>query len=164
MLGPPLMGASRRANHPTVSKNLVTKQLHNTPRMKNMELKDFTTGTWNVRTLYRPGHLTTAILELERYRLDIIAIRELRWPEEGSLKTGNWTVFYSGGAEHQFGVGFIVNDKILHRVKEFKAVNDRICYIELECRWFNVILINGYAPTEDKEDEAKDIFYENLER
>lgn len=72
-------------------------------------------------------------------------------------------MFYSGGAEHQFGVGFIVNDKISHKVKKFKAVNDRICYIELECRWFNVILINGYAPTEDKEDEVKDIFYENLD-
>ncbi|KAL4130807.1 hypothetical protein QTP88_008189 [Uroleucon formosanum] len=69
----------------------------------------------------------------------------------------------SGGAEHQFGVGFIVNDKILHRVKKFKAVNDRFFYIELECRWFNVILINGYAPTENKEDEVKDIFYENLD-
>jgi hypothetical protein len=72
-------------------------------------------------------------------------------------------VFYSGDTEHQFGVDFIVNDKILHRVKKFKAVNDRICYIEMECRWFNVILINGYAPTENKEDEIKDIFYENLD-
>ncbi|XP_060881722.1 craniofacial development protein 2-like [Metopolophium dirhodum] len=133
------------------------------PRMKNMELKDFTTGTWNVRTLYKPGNLTTAILELERYRLDIIAIQEVRWTGEGSLKIGNWTVFHSGGDEHQGGVSFIVNDKILHRVKKFKAVNDRICHMELECRWFNVILINGYAPTEDKEDEVKDIFYENLE-
>ncbi|XP_008181905.1 craniofacial development protein 2-like [Acyrthosiphon pisum] len=128
-----------------------------------MELKDFTTGTWNVRTLYKPGNLTTAILELERYRLDIIAVQEIRWTGEGSLKTGNWTVFHSGGDEHQGGVGFIVNDKILHRVKKFKAVNDRIRHMELECRWFNVILINGYAPTEDKEDEVKDIFYENLE-
>jgi exonuclease III len=91
--------------------------------MKSMELKDFTTGTWNVRTLYKPGNLTTAILELERYRLDIIAIQEVRWTGEGSLKTGNWTVFHSGGDEHQDGVGFIVNDKILHRVKKFKAVN-----------------------------------------
>ncbi|XP_008185534.1 uncharacterized protein LOC100573366 [Acyrthosiphon pisum] len=128
-----------------------------------MELKDFKTGTWNVRTLYKPGNLTTAILELERYRLDIIAVQEIRWTGEGRLKTGNWTVFHSGGDEHQGGVGFIVNDKILHRVKKFKAVNDRICHMELECRWFNVILINGYAPTEDKEDEVKDIFYENLE-
>jgi len=123
-----------------------------------VELKDFTTGTWNVRTLFRSGHLTTAILELERYRLDIIAIQEVRWPREGNLKTGNWTVFHSGGTGHQLGFGFNVNDKILPRVKDFKAVNDRIRYIELGCRWFNVMLINGYAPTEDKEDEVKDMF------
>jgi len=96
--------------------------------MKNVELKDFMTGTWNVRTLNRSGHLMTAILELERYRLDIITIQEVRWPGEGSLKTGNWTVFHSGGTGHQLGVGFTVNNKILPRVKNFKAVNYRICY------------------------------------
>jgi len=57
--------------------------------MRNLELKDLTTKTWNVRTFYRSGHLTTAILELERYGLDIIAIKEVRWPVAGSLKTGN---------------------------------------------------------------------------
>lgn len=34
-------------------------------------------------------------------------------------------------------------------------MNDKICYIELECRWLHVILINGYASTEDKEEEVK---------
>lgn len=56
-----------------------------------------------------------------------------------------------------------MNVKILPRVKDFKAVNDRICYIELECRWFNVMLINRYAPTEEKEDEVKDMFYKDLD-
>lgn len=45
-----------------------------------------------------------------------------------------------------------MNNKILPRIKNFKAVNDGIGYIEMECRWFNVILINGYASTEDKKD------------
>jgi len=61
--------------------------------MKNVKPKDFTTGTWNMRSLYKAGNLTTAILELERYQLDIIAIQEVRWPGEGNLKTGNYTVF-----------------------------------------------------------------------
>lgn len=39
-LGSPLMGISRRANHPTISKNLVMKQPNITSRMKNVELKD----------------------------------------------------------------------------------------------------------------------------
>jgi len=60
-------------------------------------------------------------------------------------------VFHNGDTGHQVGVGFIMNDKILTRVKKFKAVNDIIGYIEMECQWFNVVLINGYAPTEDKE-------------
>lgn len=128
------MGVARRANHLTVLKNLFTKQPNNTPRMINVELKYLTTGTWNVRTFFRSGHLTTAILELERYRLDIIVIQEVKWPATGSLKTGNWTVFHSGRAGHQFGIGLIVNDKILPRVKKFNAVNDRICYTELGCR------------------------------
>jgi len=63
--------------------------------------------------------LTTAVLEFERYRLDMIAIQEVRSPEEGSLKIGNWTVLHSGGTGHQLSVGFIVNNKILPRIKMF---------------------------------------------
>lgn len=56
-----------------------------------------------------------------------------------------------------------MNDKILPRVKKFKAVNDRISFIELECQWFKVVLINGHAPTKDREEDVKNIFYENLD-
>lgn len=85
----------------------------------------------------------------------------MRWPGEWTLKSGYWTVFYSGGKGHQLGVGFIINDKILLRIKNFKVVNDRIYYIELKCRWYNVIFINGYVPTEKK--EVNDIFFEELD-
>lgn len=134
----------------------------NMPRMK-VELTEFLTGTWNVRSLYRAGHLTTMISELERYRLDMIAIQETRWPGNDNLRTGNWTIFYSGGTEHQNGVGFIGNDKILLIVKKFEAINDRICCIEIESKWFNIVIVNCYAPTEDKEDEIKDTFYDRLD-
>lgn len=131
--------------------------------MKNVKLQDITTGIWNVRSLYRAGHLTTAISELEWYWLDIIAI-QVRWLEGGNLKTRNCILFYSGGPRHQLGFGFIVNDKILPRIKKFRAVDDRIYYIEMEYLCFNVILINGYAPTEDKiKEEIKSIFYESLD-
>lgn len=50
------------------------------PWMKYVELKDFSIGTWNVRSLYRTGHLTTVISNLERYQLNIAAIQETRWP------------------------------------------------------------------------------------
>lgn len=52
----------------------------------------------------------------------------------------------------------MVNDKLLPNVKRFEAINDRICYLELKCKWYNLVIINGYAPTEDKNE-----FYERLD-
>jgi endonuclease/exonuclease/phosphatase family metal-dependent hydrolase len=37
-------------------------------------------------------------------------------------------------------------------------------YIILRGRWFHIIVLNGHAPTEDKTDDVKDSFYEELER
>jgi hypothetical protein len=36
-------------------------------------------------------------------------------------------------------------------------------YITLRGRWFHIIVLNVHAPTEDKTDDVKDSFYEELE-
>jgi hypothetical protein len=41
---------------------------------------------------------------------------------------------------------------------------DRVSYILLRGRWCHIIFLNVHAPTEDKTDEVKDSFYEELER
>jgi hypothetical protein len=37
-------------------------------------------------------------------------------------------------------------------------------YIRLRSPWCDIIDLNVHAPTEDKSDDVKDIFYEELER
>jgi hypothetical protein len=37
-------------------------------------------------------------------------------------------------------------------------------YIILRDCWFHIIVLNVHAPTEDKTDDAKDSFYEELKR
>ncbi|KAE9537018.1 hypothetical protein AGLY_006825 [Aphis glycines] len=117
LLGPPLMDEGcRMANNPT-RKN--THCYDSTKIASDERLKDFSIGTWNVRSF--------------------------------------------GGLDHQAGVGFVVNDKLLPNVKHFEAINDRICYLELNCKWYNLVIINGYAPTEDKNEAIKNEFYERLD-
>ena len=36
-------------------------------------------GTWNVRSLYRSGSLTTVARELARCKLDLVGLQEVRW-------------------------------------------------------------------------------------
>lgn len=43
-------------------------------QMKKVELQDFLTGIWNVRSMYRAGYLTIVITEFERYGLNIVTI------------------------------------------------------------------------------------------
>jgi len=57
-----------------------------------------------------------------------------------------------------------MSDQILQNVKRFEAISDRMCYLEIQCRWFKVILINCYGPTEDKDEDIQSEFYEDLER
>jgi hypothetical protein len=42
--------------------------------------------------------------------------------------------------------------------------SDRVSYIVLRGRWCNIIVLNVHAPTEDKSDDSKDSFYEELEQ
>jgi exonuclease III len=43
-------------------------------------------------------------------------------------------------------------------------VSDRMPYIILRGHWCHIIVLNVHAPTEDKTDDVKDSFYEELER
>jgi hypothetical protein len=44
----------------------------------------------------------------------------------------------------------MVKENYLPQITNFKPINDRLCYIELKYKWHNLILINCYSPTEDK--------------
>jgi hypothetical protein len=41
-------------------------------------------------------------------------------------------------------------------------ISDRMSYIILIGRWCNIIVLNVHAPCEDKGDDVKDSFYEEL--
>jgi hypothetical protein len=53
-------------------------------------------GTWNIRTLFKPGALKGMIDEITRYKIPIVAIQEVRWLNSGSIQSGNSIIFYSG--------------------------------------------------------------------
>src|SRR3978361_1153587 len=46
---------------------------------------------------------------------------------------------------------------------EFKPVSERIAYLRIKARPFNISLVNGYAPTEKARGEKKEVFYEKIE-
>jgi hypothetical protein len=50
-------------------------------------------GTWNVRSPYRSGSLTTAARELPRYKLDLVGVQEVRWGKGGMVRARDYIFF-----------------------------------------------------------------------
>jgi exonuclease III len=57
---------------------------------------------------------------------------------------------------------FFWHKRIISAVKRAEFVSDRLSYIILRGCWCHIIVLNVHAPTEDKIDDVKDSFYEEL--
>ena len=62
------------------------------------------------------------------------------------------------------GAGFFVHRTTVSAVKRVEFVSDRLSYIVLRGRWHNIVVVNVDVPSEEKSDESKDSFYEELEQ
>ena len=65
---------------------------------------------------------------------------------------------------NQLGTGSFGQHRIVSAVKRAEFVSDRVSYIVLRGRWCNIIVLNVHATSEEKSDDSKDNFYEELEQ
>ena len=118
----------------------------------------------------RPQRRTALIAhELQRYDIDIAALNETRFSDEGSLTESGegYTFFWKGlneGAARIHGVAFAIKTKLLNNIPQSPiGHNERLMTwrIPLTNRR-HATLVNVYAPTLNSDDNVKDQFYAQL--
>jgi hypothetical protein len=114
---------------------------------------DIRFGTCKVRSHHRTGALKTVARELEKYKLDLVGVQEVRWEKGGTERAEDCTFFCGqGNGDRQLRTGFYVHKRIVSAVRRVEFISDRISYIILRGRWCNIIVLNVHAPLEDKGD------------
>jgi exonuclease III len=117
-----------------------------------------------VLSLYRIGAFRQLKSELEKYSIDIAAIQGIRWKGTGVMDTGNFTMYYSGNIGSTFGTGCLVRKKYKHIVIGFEPINERLCILRVRGKFNNTTRICAHTPTEEKDNESKETFYEKLDQ
>jgi hypothetical protein len=76
-------------------------------------------------------------------------------------------MIYSGHTDeesiHESGVGFILANEASKSLLEWEATSERIIWAKFKARYYNIIGINYYAPTNESRVETKETFYNYLQ-
>ena len=124
-----------------------------------------TIGHWNVRTMYREGTVAVVAREMVRYKLDVLGISECRWKGAGRMKLASGqTLIYSGNeGKCEGGVAIMMDPEAVKSLMEWTPVSKRIITARFYSKVRKVTVVQVYAPHNEREDQVKNDFYEELQ-
>jgi exonuclease III len=114
--------------------------------------------------LYKEGALRNLDKVLQEYEVDTTALQEICWIGQGIVERRDSSIYYScQKSKRECVCGFIVNKKAKHLVIDFIPIDHRICNLRVKRRFNNLSLICAHATTEEKNEDIKGMFYDDLE-
>src|SRR6476619_6568852 len=100
------------------------KKVYGESKRRMEEKHEIRVDTWNVRTMNAVGKLENIKEEMQRNRLSIMGVSEVRWKDGGDFVSDGYRVTYAGGPTCQQGVAVIAEAKVAEREIEI----DRFVY------------------------------------
>ena len=101
---------------------------------------------------------------MARVNIDILGISELKWTGMGEINSDDHDTYYCGQESLiRNGVAIIVNKRVRNAVLGHDLKNDRMISVHFQGKPFNIMVIQGYAPTSNAEEAEVELFYEDLQ-
>jgi len=79
--------------------------------------------------------------EMQKNAVSVLGVSEVRWKGQGEIRSGDYTVYYSGGECAEKGVAIVVRKSVVRSVVKKIVYNDRIIAIKLQEEPVNILMI-----------------------
>jgi len=70
-------------------------------------------------------------MEMQKNKLSVLGVSEVRWTGQGEIRSGDYTLYYSGGERAERGVAIVVHKSVVRSVVKRIVCNDRIIAVKL---------------------------------
>jgi len=91
--------------------------------------------------------------EMQKNKVSVLGVSEVRWKGQGEIRSGDYTVYYCGGERAEKGVAIVVHKSVVRSVVKRIVYNDRIIAIKLQAEPINILMIQVYMPSSEHEDD-----------
>ena len=110
------------------------------------------------------GKLELVKQAMPRVNIDILGISELKWGEMGKFNSDDHYIYHCGQVSlRRNGVAIIVNKRVQNAVLGCNLKNDKMLSVHFQCKLFNIMVIQVYAPTSNAKDAEVEWFYQDLQ-
>ena len=115
----PRLSTLSNVNNDAIESRLEESSIDEQNRYKRKDqsfLKTRKIGTWNIKSMNQ-GKLKVVKSGMNRIKIDILGVSELKWTAAGHFTSGSYEVYYSGSQNiGKNGVAMILNRKLVNSV------------------------------------------------
>ena len=100
---------------------------------------------------------------MQKNDLSILGVSKVRWKGQGEIRSGDYTVYYSGGERAERGVTIGVHNSMVRSVVRKIVCNDRVMALKLKTEPVRLLIMQVHMPTSEYEDDEVKNLYDKIE-
>ena len=109
------------------------------------------------------GKLGVIKQEMARMNINILGISKLKWTGMGEFNSDDHYISYCRQESlRRNGMAIMVNRRVRNAVLGCNLKNEKMISVPFQCKLFNIMVIQAYAPTSNTEEAEVGRFYEDL--